>query len=66
MLLIVLLCRMDCLNRANVCTCTAVSTYIRIDLINIALRYCFHRTFVNASSACGTIIINYVCHFSYY
>jgi hypothetical protein len=37
MLLIARLCGMNCLNRANVCTCTAVSANIRIDLINVAL-----------------------------
>jgi len=56
---------MDCFNGANVCTSTTVSAYIRVNFVDVALRYCFYRTFVDAGSASSTIIINNVSHFNY-
>ena len=54
---------MNSLNRANICAGTAVGAYIRIYFINIAFRYCFNRTLIDACSASSAIVINFVSHF---
>ena len=54
---------MNSLYRANICAGTTVGAHIRIDLINVAFRYCFNRALVNACSASSAIIINFVSHF---
>jgi hypothetical protein len=64
--LIVILSRMNCFNRANISTCTTVGANIRINFVNVAFRYRFNRTFINACSASSTIIINFVSHFDYF
>jgi len=57
---------MNCLNRANICTSTTIGADIRIDLIDITLRYCFNRTLVNASSASCAIVADFVSHLYYF
>gem|GEM_PF-1023170 len=51
-------------NRTYISTRTTVGAFIRINFINITLRNSFYRAFINASTACGAIIINYVSHVS--
>jgi len=47
---------MNCLNRANVGAGTTIGTYIRVDFINIALRYSLNRTLIYTGSASCAII----------
>ncbi len=64
--LIALFCRMDRLNRADICTCTAIGANIRIDLVDVALRYSFNRTFIYTGSACSAIFVDFVSHDTYF
>jgi hypothetical protein len=57
---------MYCLYRANICTCSTIGAYIRIDFIDITLRYCFNRTLIDASSASCAIFVDFVSHFYYF
>ncbi len=50
------LCRMNCLYRAHVGAGTTIGTYIRVNLIDITLRYSLNRTFIYAGSASCAII----------
>jgi len=50
------LCRMNCLDRANVGAGTTIGTNIRVDLIDITLRYSLNRTLIYAGSASCAII----------
>lgn len=50
------LCRMNCLNRANVGAGTTIGTYIRVYLVDVTLRYSLNRTFIYTSSASCAII----------
>lgn len=61
-LLLELLCRMDCFGRANFCASSTIGTYVRINHINISFGNSAHRTFVYASSASNTIFSNNVSH----
>jgi len=47
---------MDSLNRANVGAGTTIGTYIRVNLIDITLRYSLNRTFIYTGSASCAII----------
>jgi hypothetical protein len=57
---------MNCLNRANISTCPAIGTQIRIYLIDVAFRNSFNRTFINTGSACSAIFIDNVSHVFYF
>jgi hypothetical protein len=57
---------MDCLNRANICTCPAVGADIRIDFIDIALRNSFDGTLINTGSASSAIFVDFVSHDFYF
>lgn len=57
---------MDCLNRANISAGTTIGADIRIDLINITLRYSFNGTLIYAGSASSAIVIDLVSHFFYF
>ena len=59
----VLVCGMNCLNRANVGAGTTIGTYIRVNLIDITLGYSLNRTFIYTGSASCAILINYVSHY---
>jgi len=58
-----LLCRMDCLCGACICTRAAVCTQIRVNAVNITLHNCFYGAFANTTTTCNTIFTNYVSHF---
>jgi hypothetical protein len=47
---------MNCLNRANVGAGTTIGTYIRVNLIDVTLRYSLNRTFIYTGSASCAII----------
>jgi hypothetical protein len=49
--------------RTYISACTTVSALIGIDFVNITFGDSFNRTFINAGSASGAVIINYVSHF---
>ena len=53
---------MNCFYRTNICTSATIGTCFCIDLVNITFRNCFNRTFIDASSASGAIVINYIGH----
>jgi hypothetical protein len=55
---------MNCLYRANVGAGTTIGTYIRVNLIDITLRYSLNRTFIYTGSASCAIIINNVSHYN--
>ena len=55
---------MNGLNRTNVSAGTTVGAYIRINFVDFALGDCINGAFINAGTTCGTIICDYVCHFS--
>mgnify|MGYP001492303351 CR=1 FL=1 len=57
---------MNSLNRAYIYTGTAIGAYIGIDFINVAFSYCFYGALINACSASGAIVINFVSHFDYF
>jgi len=63
---IAMLLGMNRFNRTNICTGTTIGAYIRINFVDVTLRYCFNRTFVNASSASSAIIVDLVSHFYYF
>ena len=54
---------MNCLNRANVGAGATIGTYIRVNLVDITLRYSLYRTFIYTGSASCAIIINFVSHY---
>lgn len=54
---------MNCLYRANVGAGTTIGTYIRVNLIDITLRYSLNRTFIDTGSASCAVIINFVSHY---
>lgn len=56
------LCRVDCFYGADVCTSTAVGTYVRINFVDITLRNSINRAFVNATAACSAIFIDNISH----
>lgn len=58
-----LLGRRDSAHWAGVCASTAINTYRRVDLIDIALAYCTCRALGNASAASNAIVRNFVSHF---
>jgi hypothetical protein len=47
---------MNCLNWAYVGAGTTIGTYIRVNLIDITLRYSLNRTFIYTGSASCAII----------
>jgi hypothetical protein len=51
-------------NRTYISARTAVSAFIRINLVNITFGDRFNRAFINAGSASGAVVINYVSHFN--
>jgi hypothetical protein len=57
---------MNSLNGANISAGTTIGANIRIDFINVAFRYCFYWALINACSASGAIVINFVSHFDYF
>jgi hypothetical protein len=54
---------MNCLDRANVGAGTTIGTYIRVNLIDITLRYSLNRTFIYTCSASCAVICNFVSHY---
>jgi len=50
-------------NWTHISAGTAISALVRINYVNITFGDSFNRTFVNASSARGAVIINNVGHF---
>ncbi len=54
---------MNCLYRANVGAGTTIGTYIRVNLIDITLRYSLNRTFIYTGSASCAVICNFVSHY---
>jgi len=52
----------NCSDRTGINTCTAISTKISVNDVDIAFRDCFNRTFREAAAACKTFISNYVSH----
>ncbi len=50
-------------NRTYISASAAISTFVWINFVDITFSDRFNRTFVNASSASGAVIINYVGHF---
>jgi hypothetical protein len=56
----------NCLNRAYIGAGTTIGADIRIDFIDITLRYSFYGTLVYAGSASSAIVIDFVSHFLYY
>jgi hypothetical protein len=53
---------MNSLNGTNIGASTTIGTYIWVNLIDITLGYCLHWALVNAATASGAIIGNYVSH----
>jgi hypothetical protein len=53
-------------NGTYICTCAAIGAFIRINFINVTFSDSFNRTFINAGSTSGAVIINYVGHFEYF
>jgi hypothetical protein len=60
------LCRMYCLNRANISTSTTIGANIRIDLVDITLGDSLNGTLIYTSSACSAIFTNFVSHIIYF
>ena len=54
---------MNSLNRANVGAGTTIGTHIRVNPIDITLRYGLNRTFIYTGSASCAIIRNFVSHY---
>jgi len=57
-----LLFRVDRLNRAHVGAGAAIGAHFRVNFIDIALRNSFHRAFINAGTASGAIVVDFVSH----
>lgn len=57
---------MDCLNRAYICTGSAVGANIGVDFINITFRNGLNRAFIDTCSASGAIFIDFVSHDFYF
>jgi hypothetical protein len=53
---------MDRFDGTNICASATVCAYFRIDFIDIALRNCFYRTFIDAGSACDAIFADNMSH----
>ena len=58
-----LVCGVDSLVGADTCASTAFGASLRVDGILVAFRDGAYRALVDASTACNTIVINYVSHF---
>ena len=56
------LAQADSLRRTNTCASTALCAEIGIDRILLTLRNCLNGALTLTSTACDTIITNYVCH----
>lgn len=53
---------MNCLNGANIGARTAIGANFRVNLVNITFRDSLNRTLIDAGSAGGAIVVNYVSH----
>ena len=53
---------MNCFNGANIGTCATFRTDFGVNFINITFRNCFNGAFIDAGSASGAILINFVSH----
>ncbi len=60
-----LLRKADCLVGANRSACAALCALVGVDVIDVALRDSSYWALVDASSACDTVVTNYVCHNSF-
>jgi hypothetical protein len=56
------LCRVNCFDRANIGTCSAICADLRINYINVAFFNCLNRTFIDTGPASSAIFINYISH----
>ncbi len=53
---------MNCFDRANICTSATIRASFGVDLVNVTFSNCFNRTFIDAGSASGAIVVNNVSH----
>jgi hypothetical protein len=53
-------------NRTYIGASTTISAFVRIDFVDITFGDSFNRTLINAGSASGAVIINYVSHFNFF
>jgi hypothetical protein len=53
---------MNCLYWANIGAGATIGANFRINLIDIALRYCFNWALINTGAASGAVVVNYVSH----
>ena len=53
---------MNCFNRAYIDAGCAIGAFLGIDHIDVSFRNGLFRAFVNASAACSTFIVYYMCH----
>ena len=56
------LCLLNCSHRANAGASSAFSASFRVNFVDITCRDCSYRTFIDASTASGTIFSNFVSH----
>jgi hypothetical protein len=52
----------NCFNRANICTRTAIGAYVGIYLVDVAFADRINRAFVDAAATSSAIFIDYVSH----
>lgn len=53
---------MNCFNWTNICTGATISTGFRVDQVDVTFSNCFNRTFIDAGSASGAIVVNNIGH----
>jgi hypothetical protein len=53
---------MNCLYWANIGAGATIGANFRINLIDIALRYCFNWALINTGATSGAVVVNYVSH----
>ena len=63
---LLLLVKRNGAHRTNACACTAFSTYVRVDFVDISFRDSSYWTFIDASSASCAIFRNFVSHIKIY
>jgi hypothetical protein len=52
----------NCFNRTYIGACATIGANFGINFVDITFRDSFHRTFIDAGSASGAIIINFISH----